>query len=74
MKHFFNTGYGWTCRRCHEADRNRTASSRARFMREGEAEEREPRLDSSAQAKWVDPATHAALRCPRCGTQEAVAT
>ncbi|HKG14647.1 MAG TPA: hypothetical protein VKB12_15070 [Pyrinomonadaceae bacterium] len=40
-----------------------------RFFREGEAEEREPRLSSTTLARWKDDA-RSALVCPRCGTEE----
>jgi hypothetical protein len=41
----------------------------ARFFREGESEEREPRLSSSALARWKDESRRA-LVCPRCGAEE----
>jgi hypothetical protein len=41
----------------------------ARFFREGESEEREPRLSSSALARWKDESRRA-LVCTRCGAEE----
>ena len=40
-----------------------------RFFREGEAEEREPRLAARTLARWRDE-TRRALVCPRCGAEE----
>jgi hypothetical protein len=76
---FINEGRGWECKRCRDADvsalddeaREATPSSNTlpRFFREGEAEEREPRLSSTALARWKDSA-RCALVCPRCGVEE----
>ncbi|HYY98884.1 MAG TPA: hypothetical protein VE642_09855 [Pyrinomonadaceae bacterium] len=76
---FINDGRGWECKRCRAEDASAlddeaheaSPSSRAlpRFFREGEAEEREPRLSSSALARWKD-STRRALVCPRCGAEE----
>jgi hypothetical protein len=41
----------------------------ARFFREGEAEEREPRLSAQALARWKD-STRRTLCCARCGVEE----
>lgn len=74
MKNFVNEGYGWTCKRCSAAKSERASSSEpslARFFREGEAEEREPRLSTRALARWKDE-THRTLCCPRCGVEESV--
>ena len=42
-----------------------------RFFREGEAEEREPRLSGDALARWKD-GSRRALLCPRCGVEEEI--
>ncbi|MBD0324957.1 MAG: hypothetical protein ICV68_00915 [Pyrinomonadaceae bacterium] len=70
--HFINAGYGWVCKHCsaqesHEQDDN----PRARFLREGEAEEKEPALSTHALARWRD-ATRQTLFCPRCSIEEAI--
>jgi hypothetical protein len=46
-----------------------SSNTLARFFREGESEEREPRLSTSALARWKD-STRSALFCPRCGAEE----
>ena len=73
MKHFVNQGFGWTCRRCQGNDEARSseAGGRARFFREGEAEEREMKLSEPALARWRDDAREI-LVCPRCGMEENV--
>ena len=57
------------------ASRDATATPRAdalaRFFREGEAEEREPRLSAHSLARWTDD-SHRTLRCPRCGVEEEI--
>lgn len=78
-EHFINEGYGWACRRCREADdvtktipvadSSSNASALPRFFREGEAEEREPRLSENALARWKDDSHHTLL-CTRCGVEE----
>ncbi len=74
MEHFHNNGYGWTCKRCSAEQTERAAQTgqRARFFSEGEAEEREVRMDTVALARWRDEA-HETLVCPRCGIAESVA-
>jgi hypothetical protein len=70
--HFINDGYGWACKRCRDEFHARAqpnATPLARFFREGEAEEREPRLSSPPLARWTDH-TRRALTCPRCGALE----
>jgi hypothetical protein len=69
--HFVNDGYGWECQRCREAaDAPADADAPLpRFFREGEAEDREPRLSSPSLARWKDPARRT-LVCPRCGVEE----
>jgi hypothetical protein len=74
MFSFVNDGYGWTCKRCREeqtAGAPLREPSLPRFFREGEAEEREPRLSSHALARWKDD-TRRTLICPRCGVEENV--
>ena len=79
-EHFINEGRGWECRRCRaevtsledDADEGAPSSNTlARFFREGEAEEREPRLSSSTLARWKDD-SRSALRCQRCGAEESL--
>ncbi|MDQ3803889.1 MAG: hypothetical protein M3416_08695 [Acidobacteriota bacterium] len=72
--HFVNDGYGWACKRCGAAGgapEPAEATSLPRFFREGEAEDREPRLSSPLLARWKDE-TRRALVCPRCGTEESM--
>jgi rubrerythrin len=75
-EHFVNEGYGWTCRRCGEETSGELARSsdedgRARFFREGEAEEREgAALSSRTLARWRDEGARRFLRCPVCGVEE----
>lgn len=71
-RHFVNDGYGWACLRCRgreAAPAPPGASPLGRFFREGEAEDRDPRLSSPALARWKDPARRTLL-CPRCGAEE----
>jgi hypothetical protein len=73
-RHFVNDGYGWECKRCREAA-GAPADDGAplpRFFREGEAEDREPRLSSPTLARWKDD-TRRALVCPLCAVEEEVA-
>jgi hypothetical protein len=72
MKNFVNDGYGWACVRCRaagDADASSSTTNLPRFFREGEAEEREPRLSAHALARWTDE-SHSALVCTRCGVEE----
>jgi hypothetical protein len=69
---FYNDGFGWVCRACERAPESRPTGSatHSRLLREGEAESKNPRLSSSALAKWADK-SRTTLVCPRCGiTQE----
>ena len=71
-EHFINDGYGWECKHCRESQGAHTSSKSsplARFFREGEAEEREPRLSSAALARWKDE-TRQTLLCARCRIEE----
>jgi hypothetical protein len=74
---FINDGRGWECRRCRDESAleddaragEPSSNTLARFFREGEAEEREPRLSSVSLARWKD-AARRALVCTRCGAEE----
>jgi hypothetical protein len=54
-----------------DAHSSSRASALPRFFREGEAEEREPRLSADALARWRDDSRRALL-CPRCGVEEEI--
>lgn len=73
IDHFINEGFGWQCKHCSAERQARVnqQNTRARFFSEGEAEEKEPRLSTSALARWTSPARHS-LCCPRCGIEERV--
>ena len=47
------------------------ADALPRFFREGEAEERDPRLSAHSLARWADDSRRT-LRCPRCGVEEEI--
>jgi len=74
-KHFINTAFGWVCKHCRaeeeEARESDAGVGRARFFNEGEAEAREPRLSTTALARWRD-ATRRTLYCPRCSIEETI--
>jgi hypothetical protein len=70
--HFINAGYGWVCKHCSaQSVRSEDDNACARFLREGEAEEKEPQLSTLALARWRD-ATRQTLVCPRCSLEEAI--
>jgi hypothetical protein len=71
--HFINAGYGWVCKHCNlqEENASQDENQRARFLREGEAEEKEPVLSTPALARWRD-ATRQTLVCPRCSIEETI--
>jgi hypothetical protein len=72
--HFINEGFGWVCKHCSaemSARVDASGDTRARFFREGEAEEKVPRLSTTALARWTSPARRA-LACPRCGIEEPI--
>jgi hypothetical protein len=71
-QHFRNDGFGWICVRC-ERDFPVEAPYKGlpRFMREGEAESKTPKLANTAIAKWAD-AARTTLICPRCGNTERI--
>jgi DNA-directed RNA polymerase subunit M/transcription elongation factor TFIIS len=74
IEHFINEGFGWVCKHCSRSAEARAEdkhSARARFFSEGEAEEKEQKLSTTALARWTSPARRA-LRCPRCGIEEMV--
>jgi hypothetical protein len=73
IDHFINEGFGWVCKHCsaNQEARADEHGARARFFTEGEAEEKEMRLSTTALARWTSPA-HRALFCPRCGIEEVV--
>jgi hypothetical protein len=71
--HFINEGFGWVCKHCSASRKARVNDhdTRARFFTEGEAEEKEPVLSTTALARWTTPARRA-LACPRCGIEEMI--
>jgi hypothetical protein len=71
--HFINTAFGWVCKHCRaeEEASDDVSVGRARFFNEGEAEAREPRLSTTALARWRD-ATRRTLYCPRCSIEETI--
>lgn len=74
MEHFYNGGFGWSCRACEadlKNDSAQDARQTSRLMREGEAESKKPRLSNDALAKWAD-MERSALICPRCGIRESI--
>ena len=69
---FYNDGFGFICRHCEgEFKEKATSHQHARFMREGEAESKQPKLSNSALAKWLDKA-QTTLICPNCGITEKI--
>jgi hypothetical protein len=73
MRFFFNEGFGWTCRRCHEETKAREpdTDSRARFFTEGEAGDRASQLSAPALARWRDDSRRT-LFCSQCGIEESL--
>jgi hypothetical protein len=73
IDHFINEGFGWVCKHCSARRQARAdvEAARARFFTEGEAEEKEPRLSTTAIARWTSPARRV-LNCPRCGIEEMI--
>jgi hypothetical protein len=71
--HFFNPGYGWLCKHCsaEDTEHQNEHHTHPRFFREGEAEEKEPKLSTAALARWTD-ASRQHLTCPRCGIEELI--
>ncbi|MBX7170588.1 MAG: hypothetical protein K1X72_06490 [Pyrinomonadaceae bacterium] len=71
---FYNDGFGFVCKHCEREMKEKEASSthrHARFMREGEAENKQTTLSNSALAKWLDKA-QTTLICPNCGITEKI--
>ena len=69
---FYNDGFGWICKHCEREikKQNKDAPAKySRFMREGEAESKNPKLSNPALAKWAE-AAQRTLVCPRCGVTE----
>jgi hypothetical protein len=73
INHFINTGFGWVCKHCSAEEEVTEAADvgRARFFIEGEAEAKEPRLSTTALARWRD-ATRQTLVCPLCSIEETI--
>ncbi|MGD9562740.1 MAG: hypothetical protein AB7F88_12190 [Pyrinomonadaceae bacterium] len=71
LNNFYNNGFGWICRHCERELRpaNLCRNGHSRFMTEGEAEAKQPKLANRALAKWAD-AAQRTLVCPRCGITE----
>lgn len=69
LNDFYNNGFGWICRQCERALEIVEMPKAGRLLREGEAETKNPKLSTTALAKWADPA-HRTLVCPACGITE----
>jgi hypothetical protein len=69
LEYFYNKGFGWICKSCERELTPTDGSDRSRLLREGEAEAKNPRLSTSALAKWTDE-KRKELMCPRCGVME----
>ncbi len=72
LKDFYNNGFGWICKHCEsefELQKKVSDKKTSRLMSEGEAESKQPKLSTSALAKWAD-AAQRTLFCPRCGITE----
>jgi hypothetical protein len=71
-EHFINLGFGWVCKHCSaEQSHAPETNGRARFMTEGEAEEKEPALSTTTLARWRN-AARDTLFCPRCSIEEVI--
>lgn len=70
---FYNDGFGFICKHCERELKEKTSHERRhpRFMREGEAESKQPKLSNTALAKWLDKA-QTTLICPNCGITEKI--
>ena len=71
---FYNDGFGFICKHCERELQEELISHdhrHARFMREGEAESKQPKLSNSALAKWLDK-MQTTLICPNCGITEKI--
>jgi rubrerythrin len=71
LNNFYNNGFGWICRHCERelAAGSQSQSTHARFMTEGESENKQPEMSNRGLAKWAD-AAQRTLVCPRCGITE----
>ncbi len=69
--HFYNEGFGWVCRQCAARAGKASEGRPARVFREGEAESKQPQLETRHIARWADPA-HSTLTCPDCGITELI--
>ncbi len=69
LNDFYNDGFGWVCRQCERELKPQQDNAESRLLSEGEAESKDPRLSTSALAKWAD-AAQRTLTCPRCGITE----
>ena len=71
---FYNEGFGFICKHC-ERELKETefpvSGKKARFMHEGEAESKQPKLSNVGLAKWLD-AAQTVLLCPNCGITEKI--
>ena len=70
---FRNDGFGWRCRHCDRelGDTMTEPGTHPRFMFEGEAESKSPKLSMPSLARWAD-AERRTLSCPRCGITERI--
>ncbi len=71
---FYNQGFGYICKHCErelQANEVSIEDGQARYMREGEAETKQPELSNSGLAKWLDTA-QTTLICPDCGITEKI--
>ena len=71
---FYNDGFGFICKHCERElnEKNKLQTDkRPRYMREGEAESKQPKLSNTALAKWLDKA-QTTLICPNCGISEKI--
>lgn len=71
---FYNDGFGFICKHCERELKEKESSpthQHARFMREGEAESKQPEISNTALAKWLDKA-QTTLICPNCGITEKI--
>jgi hypothetical protein len=73
---FYNEGFGFICKHCErELKENQPSQTHrhARFMSEGEAESKQPKLSNQALAKWLDK-LQTTLICINCGVTEKIDT
>jgi hypothetical protein len=74
FNNFYNEGFGFICKHCERELNEKNSSQthkRPRYMREGEAENKQAKLYNSALAKWLDLA-QTTLICPNCGISEKI--